>query len=187
MSAPVLRTARLLLRGAGDDDVDALQEIWNHEDVRRYLFDGQAVTHQRTREVLDVYHHAGERGHALWVVSMHGDPKVIGCVGLLEAGLVAGFDPDLRGMVEVVAAFDPARWHNGYAHEALMEMLAYAFDALGFQVLAGVVDVPNTASDAMLRRAGFAAVRECDGPHHRMRTYRLTRDHFRQPPEGTTA
>jgi hypothetical protein len=37
--------------------------------------------------------------------------------------------------------------------------------------VAGVTDVPNIASDRMLRRAGFTVLSECAGPRHPLRTY----------------
>jgi RimJ/RimL family protein N-acetyltransferase len=76
-------------------------------------------------------------------------------------------------MVEPLAAFAPATWHRGYATEALEVVIAHAFDSLGLQVLAAVIDAPNAASDRLVRRLGFQVTGETDGPRYRLRTYRL--------------
>lgn len=92
--------------------------------------------------------------------------------------MAAQYDPTLHGLVEPVAAFVPAVWGHGYANEALRAVLSYGFATLGLAMVAGVNDVPNEASDRMLRRLGFDFVRECGGPYYRARVYRLERARF---------
>jgi RimJ/RimL family protein N-acetyltransferase len=96
---------------------------------------------------------------------------VVGCAGLLPVTTAAESEPRLAGLVEPLVALRPEAWGRGLAAEALGALQHHAADALGLARLAGVTDVPNAASDRMLRRAGFRPLGECDGPAHRLRTY----------------
>jgi ribosomal-protein-alanine N-acetyltransferase len=77
-------------------------------------------------------------------------------------------------MVEVVVSLAPAVWRRGYATEALGAVIAYTFTSLKLARLAAVVDMPNTASHAMIKRLGFVPVGEGDGPRYRFRAYVLS-------------
>jgi hypothetical protein len=63
----------------------------------------------------------------------------------------ADYDARLAGLVEPLVALAPSAWGRGYASEALAELVRYAHARLGLDRLAGVTDVPNAASDRMLR------------------------------------
>ncbi|HVM95724.1 MAG TPA: GNAT family N-acetyltransferase, partial [Candidatus Acidoferrales bacterium] len=104
--------------------------------------------------------------------------ELIGCAGLLKAATAAEYDPSLVGAVEVLAALLPAFWGRGYANEALGVAIGYAFESLGLQQLAAVTDVPNQASERMVRRLGFVQTGECPGPRYRIRTHRLSQPDF---------
>jgi ribosomal-protein-alanine N-acetyltransferase len=175
LTLPAFTTERLTLRSATAQDLELLWAIWRDPDVRRYLFDNKPVERETATEVLESALRAVPRGLGLWVVERRGRPIPIGCVGLLPVTVAAHYDSSLKGLVEPVAAFAPAFWGHGYANEALHAVLSYGFAGLGLPVVAGVNDVPNEASDRMLRRLGFVFVRECDGPHYRSRVYRLER------------
>ncbi len=170
---PELRSDRLLLRPATADDLDALWVIWADPDVRRFLFDDVPVTRQRASDILDHCLSLTGVGLGLWTVQLGDTPATVGCVGLLPTTVASEYDPSLVGMVEPLAAFAPATWHRGYATEALEVVIAHAFDSLGLQVLAAVIDAPNAASDRLVRRLGFQVTGETDGPRYRLRTYRL--------------
>jgi len=174
---PDLLTGRLSLRAASPDDLDALQRIWDDPAVRRFLFDDEPVPRDRAAAVLaDVL--ALSDGLGLWSVRLMGSDKVIGCVGLLPTGAASAYAPGLAGAVEPLAALAPDVWEQGYATEALAQVLAYAFGPLRLASVAAVHDIPNHASGRLVRRLGFVATGECDGPAHRLRTYRLTPDAF---------
>ena len=169
---PELRTARLALAPAADADLDALWALWTDPDVRRFLFDDVAVTRELAAATLADTRAAADRGLGLWVVrARDGGPAPVGCAGLLPVTTAAEFEPRLAGLVEPLVALHPSCWGRGYAAEALAALVRHAFDTLGLDRLAAVADVPNAASDRMLRRAGFRALGECDGPRHRLRTY----------------
>src|SRR5919197_1550540 len=158
---PNLITARLDLRPASGDDLDMLWALWAAPDVRRFLFDDVPVTRERAAEVLGHCIQAAEAGLGLWLASLRDTETVIGCVGLMAASTAAQYDPRLVGAVEPLASFSPSVWGHGYATEALAAMVRYAFEQLGLAQLAAVNDVPNEASDRLVKRLGFEVMGEC--------------------------
>ncbi|HEX4936263.1 MAG TPA: GNAT family N-acetyltransferase [Gemmatimonadaceae bacterium] len=190
---PLLRTPRLLLRPAAPGDLDPLWHLWTDPDVRRYLWDDRTVDRDEASATLHSLLAMAEEGLGLWIVeprlttsaasTTDDQPStalapagtVIGCAGLYPTSTTAEYEPAIAGMLEPLVALGPAWWHRGLATETLSAVLAYAFQTLGVDALAGVTDVPNVASDRMLRRVGFVPFSEGNGPRYRMRNYRLQR------------
>jgi RimJ/RimL family protein N-acetyltransferase len=179
---PTLITARLQLRPAQPDDVDALWRRWTDPGVRRYLWDDRAITREEAAAALADCRALGAQGLGLWLVWLadaagaagatrpSGD-SARGCAGLLPVSTAADYDARLAGLIEPLVALAPSAWGRGYASEALAELVRYAHARLGLDRLAGVTDVPNAASDRMLRRVGFRVLGEAPGPRHPLRTY----------------
>ena len=172
MSHPSFETRRLRLRPAAMSDLEELWLIWRDPDVRRYLFDDRDVTRELAASVLADCLAMAERGVGIWTVADLRDGATVGCVGLLEVTKMAEYAPHLAGKVEVLGALTPSVWGLGYANEGLVRLMEHASDSLGLAELVAVCDVPNDASDRMVRRLGFESTGECDGPRYRMRTYR---------------
>ncbi|HYG64589.1 MAG TPA: GNAT family N-acetyltransferase [Thermoanaerobaculia bacterium] len=170
---PELQTERLTLRPAAESDLDALWALWTDPAVRRFLFDDVAVSRERAAEVLADCRAQMADGLGLWVILTRDRQRVIGCAGLMPVGMAVQYEPRLAGEVEPLVALDPALWHQGFATEALAAAIGYAFGPRDLPRLAGVTDIPNEASHRLLLRLGFEVLGECDGPTHRMRTYRL--------------
>jgi ribosomal-protein-alanine N-acetyltransferase len=156
-------------------DLDGLWKLWRRRDVRRYLFDDAEVTRELAAEVLAGCLAEATAGRGLWIVHERAAATTIGCVALMLVGSAAEHDPTLAGLVEPMAALEPAWWGRGFATEALAALLAHAFGALDLPRIAGVTDVPNEGSHRMLLRLGFVVRGEREGPCHRIRTYLLER------------
>jgi RimJ/RimL family protein N-acetyltransferase len=178
---PTLTTVRLELRPADDADGDALWSLWREPSVRRFLWDDRVITRAEAFATLADCRALGPQGLGLWVLAPRIEPAsppapalaeaVLGCAGLLPVSTAAEYEPRLTGLVEPLVALAPPAWGQGYAHEALVALRDYAASVLGLRQLAGVTDVPNEASDRMLRRAGFVPLSEVTGPKHPLRTY----------------
>ena len=168
---PALRTARLDLTPVRRADVDALHALWTRPEVRRFLWDDREIARAEAAAVVEDCLRLAPDGLGLWTLRGRADGELVGCAGLLPVAAAAESDPRLAGLVEPVVALRPEAWGRGLAAEALAALQRHAVDALGLARLAGATDVPNAASDRMLRRAGFRALGECDGPRWPLRTY----------------
>ena len=176
---PTFTTPRLELTPAGLSDVDTLWALWTDPAVRRFLWDDRQISRAEAAATIDDCLALATRGLGLWVLvpRAEGEPSArrtlaaVGCAGLLPVTTAAEHEPRLAGLVEPLVALAPNVWGRGYAAEALGALLSYASGTLGLPRLAGVTDVPNVASDRMLRRAGFTVLSETPGPRYPLRTY----------------
>jgi len=176
MTQPPLHSTRLTLQPAELNDVIPLQTLWNQPEVRRYLFDDEDVSVELAKSVLDSALACAPSGYGLWLVYSKNQSELLGCVGLMPTTVATEYEPALANLLEPLAAFAPVHWHKGYAHEALAEVLTYAFETLEKSCLCAVNDVPNIASERMLIKLGFNILSEVQGPKYQLRTYQLKRN-----------
>lgn len=192
---PVLRTSRLVLRPAREADVVPLWQLWRTPDVRRFLWDDREIPQDEAAEVIEELRALEPSGMGLWIVtpaapkgagtSRGTPPPLIGCAAISPASVAAQFEPAIAGMAEPLVALARPQWGQGFAAETLAAVISYAFERLALPELAGVTDVPNVASDRMLRRAGFVAFSEVAGPKYPMRIYRLSAGATHAPTDAT--
>ena len=158
MELPILRTARLTLRPYSLDDIDALHALWIDADVRRYLWDNEAIPRERAEATIRGAVESAERdGIGQWVVCDAATNAVAGFCGFIRRD--AGEDPEL------MYGLAPAFWGRGLATEAARAVLAYGFGELGFSRITAATDPPNLASVAVMERLGmrFTARRTLNG------------------------
>ena len=173
MSLPALATERLSLRSYAAGDLDELLPIWRDPDVRRYLFDDKEVSRETAESIVAKCMAEADAGLGLWKIRVA--ESTVGCAGLYRVGNVADYAPELVGEVELLIALAPRAWGEGYGAETVGAVLAHGFDTLGLGRIVAANDVPNEASDRLLRRVGFRVLGECEGPAYRMRTYEIAR------------
>ena len=141
-----LVTPRLRLRPATSDDVAVLREHWDRPAVRRYLWDGEPVTHATVEAVIarsEVDFDAA--GFGAWILH-DARGRFVGYCGMRTT--------EDAGLPELLFSIEPDRWGRGLATEAAAGVLAHAFGTLGLErVLAGV-DGPNHASRRVLEHLG---------------------------------
>jgi ribosomal-protein-alanine N-acetyltransferase len=143
-----LVSERLTLRPVGDDDVETLHAIWTEEPVRRFLWDGEVIPFERTRDIV-------RRSRALF------EEKDFGIWGVRERSLdelvgFAGFwyfrSPP---WLELLFGVAPNHWGRGVATEVSRRLLGYAFDDLGFDAVDASTDAGNVASVRVMEKAGM--------------------------------
>ncbi|NRQ33360.1 GNAT family N-acetyltransferase [Nonomuraea sp. NN258] len=162
-----LTTPRLNLRPVRASDLAALHAHWTLPDVRRFLFDGAALS---LAEVADVVS-ASERdfaaaGHGLWIVRERDRAALAGTAGLRPL--------DDLGL-EVVYSLAPEVWGRGYATEAARAVVEHALGDLGLPEVLAEVDAGNTASAAVLERLGMTPFATVPGELGPLIRYRRTR------------
>jgi RimJ/RimL family protein N-acetyltransferase len=149
-----IRTPRLRLRPCREEDVSGLHALWTDPEVRRFLWDGKAISCEQAREVVRKSEDSfRELGLGLWAVFLAAEPGLAGFAGLRPIEGTAE--------IEVLYGLHPRVWGLGLATEAAAAVLRHAFArGLARRVWARA-DAPNTASFGVMRRLGM---RPASGP-----------------------
>lgn len=154
-------TERLIIRLFRPGDLDDIHtQVYSDAEVCKW-YCGDTRTYETTRDWL--HFRMTEAKYAdfhAWAVELKAEEKVIGLVRLgayartsrlpEEAGL--GYNPI---DVELSFAFGQAYWGKGYAYEACLPVIDYAFDTLRLPQLVGGALAVNRRSAALHRRLGY--------------------------------
>ena len=166
----VLTTERLVLRPVTADDHAALLAHWTLPDVRRFLFDGAALSAAEvTGTIEESIRDFAAGGYGIWLIQ-EAEQLRLGGSGLIGT---AGLRPLEELGLEIFYSLAPASWGCGYATEAARAVVAHALGTLGLPEVLAEVDEGNAASVAVVKRLGmtpFAVVPGALGPMTRYRT-----------------
>src|SRR5665213_3603931 len=130
MTAPTLKTARLLLRQWRPEDGPLYAAL--NADPRVMEHYPEVLTREES-EASAARISAALHGKpfGLWAVEVRGVCPFIGYVGLAEPGFAAPFTP----CVEIGWRLARAHWGRGYASEAATAVCDYGFGPLGLEQL----------------------------------------------------
>lgn len=135
-----LKTPRLRLRRARTTDVDDLFGVYGDPRVMRYWSDPPHADRSVTKQMVERLITASDPVLTYFVIERDG--HAIGCGGVHERdeiGFILGAD----------------HWRQGIMTEALLAMIPYFLDHLGYAQLTADADPRNQASVATLRKVGF--------------------------------
>ena len=151
---PVLRTARLLLRGFEAPDAAWLAETISDPQVRRLTLE-DALPPEQAVAVAQVSVALRTR-KAHWVITLDGEP-----CGFICLTRTAQFGPP-----GVYAGFELRRraWGRGIATEALQAAIDCGFHHFGLPALHAAVVQGNAASERVLEKAGLREGGACTLP-----------------------
>jgi len=148
MSEREIRSERLRLRPLDRGDVPALHSLWTDEPVRRFLWDGEIISLERTREIVEKNRTLfDEHGFGIWGVRESGFDDLVGFAGYWYFRT----PPSLELLFGVAAD----HWNRGIAAEAGGSVIRYGFEALGFEHVVASTDVANEASIRVLEKLGM--------------------------------
>jgi RimJ/RimL family protein N-acetyltransferase len=174
-----LHTQRLCLRTWQPADLRGFAELNGDPQVMRY-FPSVMSRAQSDAMARRMQAHFVTHGFGYWVLERHGQPGLIGVLGLQQVRFEAVFSP----AVEMGWRLQPAHWRQGYALEAATAVMACAFEQLQLeQVLAFTVPA-NLPSQALMQCLGMHRDPAADFEHPLLparhplrpqRLYRLTR------------
>jgi [ribosomal protein S5]-alanine N-acetyltransferase len=172
----VLITERLVLRPVTAGDHAALLAHWTQPDVRRFLFDGVALSAAEVTETIEESIRDFAAGYGIWLIQEAGRPGP-GPTGpaLIGPALIgtAGLRPLEELGLEIFYSLASDSWGRGYATEAARAVVAHTLGPLGLPEVLAEVDEGNAASVAVVKRLGmtpFAIVPGVLGPMTRYRT-----------------
>ena len=168
----VLITERLVLRPVTAEDQATLLAHWTLPDVRRFLFDGAALSAPEVGETIEEsVRDFAAAGYGIWLILEQDGPGLAGPALVGTAGLRPLDDLGL----EIFYSLAPASWGRGYATEAARAVVDHALGPLGLPEVLAEVDEGNAASVAVIKRLGmtpFAVVPGVLGPMTRYRASR---------------
>ena len=160
----VLTTERLVLRPVTAQDHAVLLAHWTLPDVRRFLFDGEALSAAEVTETIEESaQDFNEGGYGIWLIEE--GTGLVGATGLRPL--------DDLGL-EIFYSLAPGSWGKGYATEAARAVMEHALVYLGLPEVLAEVDEENAASVAVARRLGMTPFDVIPGVLGPMTRYRKT-------------
>jgi ribosomal-protein-alanine N-acetyltransferase len=164
MPLPELNTVRCYLRPWSPDDLNGIQELLAHPDVRRYLCDDVIFSAEQVAGLMNRHLQLVEDHHAgVWGVQERPGSPMIGFCGFL---LVEGTSD-----VELMYGLLPEFWGRGLATEVSRSALDFLWAQTAFPRAVARTDPPNVKSVEVMKRLGMTRLSETAS----MITYVLTR------------
>ncbi len=162
----VLTTERLVLRPVTAHDHAVLLAHWALPDVRRFLFDGEALSAAEVTETIEESaRDFNESGYGIWLIHEERETGLVGTIGLRPL-------QDLG--LEMFYSLAPGSWGKGFATEAARTVMEHALVDLGLPEVLAEVDEGNAASVAVVRRLGMTPFGVMPGVLGPMTRYRRT-------------
>jgi ribosomal-protein-alanine N-acetyltransferase len=169
----VLSTERLVLRPVTADDHDALLAHWTQPEVRRFLFDGAALSAAEVAETIEESTgHFAARGFGIWLIELGSGAGLAGTAA--DTAGTAGLRPLEESGLEIFYSLAPGAWGHGYATEAARAIVEYGLGPLGLPEVLAEVDEGNAASVAVVKRLGMTPYAVVPGFLGPMTRYRIT-------------
>ena len=143
---------RLSLRPLDVDDVDGLHSLWTARPVRRFLWDGEVIPFEQTREIVERSRALfRDSGFGIWGVRQRGAGDLLGFAGYWHFRS----PPSLELLFGVAAN----HWNRGIATESSRYVIRYGFEELGFRSVEASHDVANAAPARVLKKLGMIVQR----------------------------
>lgn len=143
-----IRTARLILRRARIEDLDAIHAVLSNAQAMRFWSSPPHGGLDQTREWLALTIDAPADASDDYVVELDG--RVIGKAGCWRL-------PDIGFILH------PDHWRRGLAREALEAVIPHIFSRFPVDALTADVDPRNSASLALLKGLGFVETGRAKG------------------------
>ncbi len=142
----VIKTKRLIIREMSTSDVDRLYELYNDEEVTKYmenLFEKKEDEIEYTQNYIDKVY--GFYGYGTWVITLQ-DNTIIGRAGVEfkeSEGQILGY------------MLGKKYWGNGYAFEACSAILEYVKREFDIEKVNTKVHIDNIRSIVLANKLGF--------------------------------
>jgi RimJ/RimL family protein N-acetyltransferase len=166
----MIETARLILRNWREDDIEPFIRHTNTPAVMRWLGGVKSAAEHRTA-FRDRIMRWQESGFTFWAVERKADGALLGFCGLKIADSEGS---PIEGMLEVGWRLREDAWGQGYAKEAAIASLDFAFDTLGAERVVAITFRGNEPSWGLMERLGMTRRPELDYDDDRFPTLNPT-------------
>jgi RimJ/RimL family protein N-acetyltransferase len=154
----MLETARLILRDWTEGDIEPFLRHTNTPAVMRWL--GGVKSEDELRETIGrLMRWQEERGFTFWAVERKGDGEMLGFCGLKIADTPGS---PIEGLYEIGWRLREDVWGQGYAKEAAVASLDFAFARLGADRVVAITFARNEMSWGLMERLGMTRRPELD-------------------------
>jgi RimJ/RimL family protein N-acetyltransferase len=151
--APVLETARLILRPFRQEDLEAQAKAMGDPEVVRHLGGTPFSREDSWRRLLCGPGLWSLLGFGYWAVVRRDDGAYVGQLGF--ADFKREMSPGIEGLPEIGWILTPLMHGQGYATEAALAALAWADEALRAPEIVAIIDADNTPSVRVAEKSGF--------------------------------
>ncbi|MEM6712376.1 MAG: GNAT family N-acetyltransferase [Pseudomonadota bacterium] len=146
VTIPTIETERLILRGWKEADVDPYFEMYGDEHNARFVGGHFTRRDQAWRRVAEYVGQWQMRGYAMFAVEEKASGEFVDCCG--------PHFPDGWPEPEIGWGLRISFQGKGYATEAAMASLIYAYTELGLTTAMSLIDPLNTSSAMVAMRLG---------------------------------
>jgi RimJ/RimL family protein N-acetyltransferase len=155
----MIETERLLLRPWHEDDVPEFARVTNTAVVMEYL--GGVQNPEAFQGAFQRVTACQEKnGFCFWIVERRNDGALLGFCGLKVSNT-----PPIQGEIEIGWRLREDAWGQGYAREAAMATLEWAWRNLSCERVVAVTAAGNTRSWGLMERLGLRRLRDMDFEH----------------------
>ena len=152
-AAPVLETARLILRPFQPEDLDAQARTMGDPEVVRHLGGTPFSREDTWRRMLCAPGLWTLLGFGYWAIVRRADNAYVGQLGF--ADFKREMEPSIEGLHEIGWILAPDMHGQGYATEAAEAALAWAEAVLKAPQYVAIIDAANAASIRVAEKCGF--------------------------------
>lgn len=147
---PQMQTDRLLLRPLTLADAPRVQQLRSNEEVMKYINRPLTRTLEEAEGWISVIIEALEKNDGItWCICLKDTPaEHIGSIGLWRI-------EKENYRAEIGYMLDPSLQGKGIMYEALQKVVDYGFKELKLHSIEAQLDPRNSASSALLKKAGF--------------------------------
>lgn len=167
-------TERLILREMTPADFDALYAIFSDAETMQHYpapFDAEKVHNWIARNQTRYR----EDGFGLWAVVLKETGEVIGDCGITLRPIHGEMLPEIGYHTR------KDLWRRGYASEAALACMAYAFDVLQLPAVYSYMKYTNAASYGVAMKNGMRFIEEYADPvNTKTRVYAITREEWQK-------
>lgn len=144
----ILETKHLILRPFKESDyIDVYKNYASNDEVTKYV---TWSTHQSPLEtkayIESVVKEYTNENYYHWAIELKSNNNVIGAISSVKNDDVS---------IEIGYCSSIKMWSKGYMTEALVAVMEYCFEEVGFKVMLARHETPNVASGIVMKKAGM--------------------------------